>query len=454
MKQLNKILILFLILNLFLSPACLAFWGKPKKNPLDFKEKVEYLNINWWNNFSDDYLKCYILQAIKNNHDAKKASWKVEEYRQFVRYQLAQELPSFAVGGDYIGVHFPQSVRIGTGNNIFAVPFTTSYEADIFLKNRDKTRSKKKEYESEKFREKSIYISLASDVATAYINVIKLDKQICLQKKIVAIKKEALEREKARYERGVTSIPKFNDVKKEYKSTNNDLNDLIKSRDKTLTQLAVLIGESPQNITEFKRGSFDKFEYTSTIPQEISSDVVFSRPDIMAAEADLKKAKIDIRIARKEFLPKINIFGIYAFSNIGSSFFSWDDTFAAIVAGLTQDIFKGGMKIANLRISKSKYEQLFEAYKQADLNALKEVNDSMLMIKEDTKTDRNTNANLALQFDNYKRAVKSYDNGIVSYTELLAENETLLSMKQNRVNSKTSRLIDYITLYKAVGGKL
>lgn len=454
-RNIDRIIVIFSVLTLLIQSPCHALpWNNKRLPQINPQCKINYVNIGWWDNFSDPYLKNYIIQAIECNHDVRKASWQVEEYNHNIKLQFSRELPTLSVGTDYILNHL-QDVFRGTKSNVFAVPFFASYEADIFLKNRDKTLSSEKSYVSSQYQEMSIYISLASDVATTYINLIKFDKQIGLQKRYVETKAEELKRETASYKRGVVSVPELNKVKESYKSAQSDLAELIKSRDKALNQLAVLIGESPDNVSMLKRGSWDNFNYTAKIPDEISSDVVFSRPDVMAAETDLAKANIDVRVARKEFLPRINIFGIYSFTNLGSTGFgTWDSTLAALFVGASQDLFRGGYKVANLKIYKAKYEQMFEAYRQVDLKAIKEVNDSLLIIKQDTLIDNNTTNNLALEKDNYLRAKNSYRNGVISYPALLLEEETYLKMQQNQVNTKTNKLINYITLYKAVGGKL
>lgn len=453
-NYLSKTIITFLTLAFLGQCSFSVPWSNKPLPRVNTTSKIDYVNINWWDNFSDPCLKYYIIQGITNNHDAKEASWKVEQYKQSIKLQFAKELPSLSVGADYILNHLPDTL-IATKTNIFAVPFIANYEADIFLKNHDKTKSSKKAYESSKFQEQSIYISLASDIATTYINVIKFDKQIQLQQCLVCVKKEELRRETLRFNRGVSSIPKVNNFKQDYETAKSDLDELIKSRDKALNQLAVLTGDSPANIACIKRSSWDNLEYKTQIPAEICSDVVFSRPDILAAEANLEKSKIDVRVARKDFLPRFNIIGLYSFDNVGKDGFgTWGSTVAALVAGATLDLFKGGQKVANLKINKSVYEQMFEAYRQTDLNAIKEVNDSLLIIREDTKIDNNTCKNLLTQKDNYQRSKESYKKGVIPYTDLLSEQEKFLSMNQNQVNSKTTRLVDYITLYKAVGGKL
>lgn len=454
MSKVKALLVIFLILFLQLSCSAMMPWNNSRLTDIYPPDKVAYVNINWWDNFSDPMLKAYILQAIANNHDVRKASWQVEEYKHSVKLQFSQELPTLSVGSDYILNHL-QDIFRGTKSNIFAVPFIATYEADIFLKNHDKTKSSKKTYQASKFQEQSIYISLASDVATTYINIIKFDKQIQLQQQILDLKTEELKREEARYKRGVTSVPKLNEYKKAYESAKSSLDEFVKSRDKALNQLAVLLGECPEDTSTIVRAKWDEFYYKSQIPAEISSDVVFCRPDILAAEANLEKAKIDIRVARKEFLPKINIYGVYSFTNLGSTGFgTWDSTLAALFVGATQDLFKGGYKVANLKLKKAKYEQMFEAYRQADLVALKEVNDSLLIVREDSKIDENTITNLGTEIDNFQRAMESYKNGVISYPNLLSSQEQLINMQMNQVNTKTTVWIDYITLYKAVGGKL
>ena len=97
-------------------------------------------------------------------------------------------------------------------------------------------------------------------------------------------------------------------------------------------QLAVLTGTSSSEVQNLNRGDIDKFEYLKEIPQNIASDVIFARPDVMSAEANLEKAKIDIRVARKEFLPTFNITGLWIFNTIApGAFFSWKSSLAAIL---------------------------------------------------------------------------------------------------------------------------
>lgn len=427
-----------------------------KRNVYNLQEKYNYVNINWWDKFNDPCLKEYILKTLECNHDLKKASWQVEEFRQNARLSFNQELPTMSVSTVYTGINTPRFFGgRDIAKNVFAVPFILRYEPDLLLKNRDKTKSATKAYEASRFEEQATYISLVSDVTTTYLNIIKFDKMIDLQTQLVDLKSEVLKRETNKYNRGTITATELNDVKKDLESACNNLNDLIKMRQKALNQLAVFIGDPPEDSNCLKRKSFDKFEYCAEIPCSVPSDVIFGRPDVQAAQKKIEKAKIDVRISKKEFFPRFNIVGIYAFNNAGSdNFFSWKEAFALAFAGATQDIFKGGAKVTGLRISRARCEQLFENYQQTDLNALQEVQNSLSYIVQDTKIDNETKDKLQIQIDSYNRVINKYNRGVASCLDVLTAKQAVIAMDQSTVDSKTARIIDYITLYKAVGGQL
>lgn len=457
-KNIFVLFLIMLVLNFFNAPSCLAFWFENDKTaPKDFSYKFDYINIDWWENFNDPILKAYILMALENNHDLKVATLKTEEYRQFVKMAFGQEFPEISVGSNFTGFKIPFSKDrpLNISDTGYVLPFTVKYEADLLQKNLDKAKSAKKQHEASKFQEKATYIAICSYVATVYMNIVKNDRLIVLQSELAAIKKEQLRRMVFRHSQGLASAIQVNTYAKNYKSTKNDLDNLIKSRDVMLNELAVLIGESPDCSQNLRRTSLDEIQFLGGIPECVPSDVIFARPDILTAETQLQAAKIDVKVARKELLPTFNINGNLGFNTFTTDpFFSWSGTFALITAGLTQTLFAGGRKIANLRIKKNAYEQLFESYKQAALKAVQEVNDSLCEIKFDDDVDKRNIEKLKIEEDNFARSNKKYKNGVISCPDLLNEKEKLIYAQNQQAQSKTTLLVNYLGLYKAVGGQI
>lgn len=436
----KKLLLIFVLL--FTAQSCFA---------VDIQE----LNIDFFKRFNDENLNCYIQQALDSNHDLKKAGQVVEQYRQQTKYSLGKELPSLSVSANYLGIKVPQLDNFQLKDNAFILPFVASYEADFLLKNRDKTRAVKKSYEAAKFNEKTIYLALLIDVASVYTNILQYDDLIEKQKEILKNQEEILNRSNKKFGRGVISSTELNNIKKSVETNKSSLEKLQKERETAMMQLAVLTGNSASNTADMKVGDLDNFEYSGEIPDEISSDVIFARPDVKMAEANLEKAKIDVRVAKKEFFPIFNIVGVWAFNTIApGTFFSWESSLAAILAGATQDIFKGGMKVANLKIQKAKYEELFEDYNQTNLEAVKEVNTALCIIKHDKQIENNAKSEMNFETENFANAQKKLNRGVMSEPEYLAEENKLINTQTNYTQAKTQRIVNYFTLYKAVGGQL
>lgn len=423
---------------------------KSKKVSDDYK--YAYVNMDFWSQFNDDILNGYIDKAVKNNYDLKMASLNVKEYYENVKLQFSNELPKLTAGYSPNYVKMPGS---SDADWIFATPAIASYEADIFLKNRDKTKSVKKLYEASQFDERAAYISVASAVGTTYLNIVRLDKIVDLQQEIVELRKEIYDLMLKRNREGITSTADTIKANKALVAGETDLIEYQKQRDFLLHQLAVLIGESPANAEELTRTSYDKIAFSGNIPSEISSDVIVQRPDYLKAEKMVEKAGIDVRVAKKEFLPSFNIIGLALFNaaNIGSSW-TTKNMLASIGAAGMLPLFTGGSLTANLRLKKTEYERVLQNYYKTNLTAIQEVNDALVSVKKDTEKMERTRKQADLEKTDFMYNRDKFNQGVISKLDLIQFKENLLSIDKLVAQQNIECMVDYIGLYKAAGSKL
>ena len=413
--------------------------------------KFDYINTDWWKAFNDEYLNEYIVKAIENNHDLKIATLRVEQYHQMTKVQLANELPTLSAGFAPTGIKFPGQTNT---SGMWAFPVMASYEVDLFLKNRDKTRAAKKEWEKSKIDERAAYISIASAVGGTYFNIIRADKLIELQKEIINDRKQIYELMAERNKVGLTSTADMVAANKAYVAATADLTELEKSRTTLLNSLAVLIGESPANSAQLKRMPYDD-SYLVKIPESIPSEVIDQRPDYLAAEAMVEKAGIDVRVAKKEFLPKINLIGLVAFgSSAMNTAFNWSNILGLLGASAMLDLFAGGRKVANLKLKKNAYEQILHDYYNTNLKAIQEVNDTLVSLKQDDKRYKTNLKVYNMEQKDFGYTTAKYEEGLISYLDLLQKRENLLSLNKRVISDKIDCNVDYISLYKATGTKL
>ena len=425
--------------------------SKNKKTQQSDDYKFNYVNMNWWGNFNDDLLNGYIEKAVLNNYDLKMATINVEEYYQNVRLQFANELPS-AVGGFGPGVF--KAPGMTNTSSAFGLPIIVQYEADIFLKNHNKTKAVKKLYEGSKLDERAAYISVASAVGSTYFNIINLDKMISLQEQIVNIRQEIYNLMLIRNKEGLTSTADTVKANKALVAGQTDLIELKKNREKMLNQMCVLIGESPENANSIKRNSLDSINYQLAIPSEIPSEIITQRPDYMKAELMVEKAGIDVKVAKKEFLPSINILGgaLFNASDIGS-LFTTKNMLLGVGGGLMTPLFQGGSLIANLKLKKATYERILQDYYKTNLTAIQEVNDALVASRLDKDKMTQTTKQYNLEKSDYKYNEKKFNQGTISKLDLIQYQENLLTIEKLVAQQKVECMTDAISLYKATGSK-
>lgn len=169
--------------------------NKPQKNA---DNKIEYLNLNWWNKFEDPLLTEYLLIAYRHNHDLKIASLKVQQGQQIVKQSLSQELPSIQFSGNFArtfrssDTYFGDMVIPNYNQSNFLLPLTMNYELDLWGQNHLQTKSTKQRLEMLKQDERATYIGLTSALAANYYNLVKLNKLIEIQKELIDSQKTVL----------------------------------------------------------------------------------------------------------------------------------------------------------------------------------------------------------------------------------------------------------------------
>ncbi len=414
-------------------------------------------NLDFFKRFNDEYLENYIFEALNNNHELKEANYKLEQFQQQVKMQFANQLPQASIGANYLGAHFPfnDNNNFFIKQNSFIVPLQASYEPDFLLKNFDKTKSAQKLYKAQRANREGVYITLLSNVATTYMNIILTDYLIEKEKEIIENKTYNLKYNDRKYYYGIIDSIEFNNFQKDLFAEKLIYENLIKTQNSNLYKFSTLIGQSASCADEIQRGKLQDFEYQQTIPEIINSDLIYLRPDMVEIENKLKSAKIDITIAKKEFFPKFNLTGLLAFDTAGAgNFFAWGSSFALLVAGATLDLFKGGEKIANLKYKKARYSELLEQYFQKDLKAIEEINNALNQIKQDKKSENISKNQLNIETKNFNATRKKLKQGTASKIDYFDDKTRMNEKEQILAFAKISRLIDYLSLYKAVGGQL
>ena len=302
--------------------------------------------------------------------------------------------------------------------------------------------------------EKSAYISIASAVGSTYINIVKLDSMVALQEDIVKLRKEIFEIMSISNAEGIISTSDLVKANQSYIQAVTDLTDFKKERTKLLHALAVLTGDSPNNIEEYTRVDYKTLAFSGNIPEFVSSDVIMNRPDYQKAEKMLEKAGIDVKVARKECLPSLNLGGMYLFNagDIGS-LLTTSNALWSLGGSIMQPIFMGGKIKANLKSKKIAYEKSLKNYEKVNLTSMQEVNDSLVSINMDKEKLARQKKIQELEQKDFELSKLKFKEGVIAKLDLNQREENLLSVNKMVYASQFDCMVDYISYYKAVAAQ-
>ncbi len=447
-----KILKILITLSLIIAaPLCTVAKTTPVK-----ADKIEYMNLSWWEKFGDKNLDKNLEFAYENNKDLKIAAASTKQAQQVVKMAFADRLPQLSFDPSF-GREFTSSdVRFGDilipdyKQSRFLMPLTMTYEADIWGENYLKTKSVKQKLEMIKQDERASYIMITTALASNYFNLIKADKLIENQSALVSLQEEIVKLYAKKYDGGLCSI---NDVLAEKQLLtifNEDLNNLREKQDVLENQLKVILGD--RNVVNVERSSYNDIKMIE-FPLDIKSEAIQNRPDLIKSEYYIKKIGIDVKVARRNFLPKFILFGQVGFNSYQTSNMFGSHTFLSNIGVMPSlDLFTGGRKMAMLRFKKYEYEKSLQMYEKTILTSLQEVNDALVSAKTARANLMSSKERYELQKEQFRLADRKLQIGSASNLEILKAKEALLISEKSNISNTVDAVISAINIYKSVGG--
>lgn len=418
---------------------------------------LQYMNLTWWQKFNDQKLNDYLMTIYKNNPDLKIATIKNKQSQQVMKQAFANQLPQLYFNGtmqrEFTGStqRFGEVVIPDYNQAHYILPLTMSYEVDLWGENYLKTKSLKKQIEMTTQDERASYISISSNFASNYYTLVGIDKLIQNQKDLLEIEQNIVNLEEQKYNSGLCPIAEVLSEKQSLTQMQERLNSLEERQDIVVNQLITQLGD--RMLTKIDRSNYDSISAIPT-PNEISTEYIGNRPDVQKAELYIQKTGIDIKVARRDFLPKFRVYG-----QIGFNSYDWCRMFAPhtflSTAGVAPslDLFTGGYKKAVLKYNKLEYEKALQIYEKAILTSIQELNDAMMSIKTANSNYEKSKERFNLEKEKLDLSNNQYKIGGRAKLDNMKDQQNILIVEEDMVTNNINRIISTINLYKATGGK-
>jgi multidrug efflux system outer membrane protein len=297
---------------------------------------------------------------------------------------------------------------------------------------------------------RTVVLTLVSAVATAYVDIRALDKQLEITKNTARTRKETLDLFQLRFEKGIISEVDLSQAQSEYEDAMARIPAIERAIGQRENALSVLLGRNPGPIP---RGLTIDELLLPEVPAGVPSDLLEQRPDIRRAEQELIAANARIGVAKSLYFPTISLTGA-----LGTVSTSLSDLFTGPArtwnfgASANIPIFTAGRIGGEVRASEALKKQALYGYQQAIQNGFREVDDA-LIDRSKSKERLDALERQVKALENYARLARlRYDEGYTDYLEVLDAERSLFNVELTHTDSQNNLFRSLINIYKSMGG--
>ena len=412
-------------------------------------------DIAWQAYFADPRLQALIAQALASNRDIRIAALRVEEARAAYGIQRAEQFPTIALGASGSRARVPGDLSV-TGRPMTSAQYQTglnvsAWELDFWGRVRSLKDSALQTLLASDEARRAVGVALVAQVANGYLGLRELDERVELARATVDSRAESLRIFTRRFEVGSISKLDLTQVETLLSQALSLSAQLEQARAVQAHALAQLVG-GPVDLTPDTR-RFDDASVLQPLHAGLPSALLTQRPDLVAAEHQLRAAQANIGAARAAFFPTISLTAAYGTASAElSGLFDSGSGAWNFAPRLVLPIFDAGRIRANMDLAEVRRDVAVANYEKSVQGAFREVADALsnrrwLALQVDIgKTT------LAAQSERARLAKLRYDNGAAPYLEVLDAQRDLLTVEQQLVQTRRALLSSQVSLYAALGG--
>lgn len=470
----------------FICMACFLMLYSACKLPSDLSERKENKNApslynsnttdttntaakKWKDFFTDPYLRTLIDTALKNNQELNIVLREIQIAQTEVRARKGEYLPFLDIdagaGVEKVGrytrngaVEANESNEINPGKENpeplpdFLLSANVSWQVDIWKKLRNAKKSAMLRYLATTEGKNFMVTNLVAEIAHSYYELLAMDTQLDIVKQNITIQSNALEIVKLEKQSArVTelAVRKFEAEVFHTKSLQYDIQQNIIELE---NRINFLVGRFPQPVQRNSKA------FTELVPDTVQSGIpaqlLQNRPDIRQAELELEASKLDVKVAKANFYPSLDLSAGIGFNAFNPSFLirSPQSVLYSLAGDLVAPLINRNAIKAYYYSASAKQIQAAYNYERTILRAYIEVINQLSNID-----------NLAKSYDLKSKQVEALNQSInisiglfksarADYMEILLTQRDALDSKFELIDTKKQQMDAMVNIYQALGG--
>lgn len=411
--------------------------------------------LGWRSFFHDTELQSLIARALANNRDVRVASARVAEARATWRIEGATLYPQFDVVGTGTRgrsiINFPGAGTLRYDVKQVSAQLSASWEIDFWGRLRNLRDAARAQYLATEESRRAVATDLIAQVANGYLLERDYEERAELAERSLGTREDTLRIMRRRYEVGAGSKLDMIQAQTLLSQAQTTLQALEQDRAVNRNALTLLVGQpvtfSPDSLRLAAAAPI------VDLPAGLPSDLLINRPDIVAAEYQLRAANANIGAARAAFLPNISLTGAYGTaSDALDGLFSGNSEAWSFTPTITLPLFNAGRLKGNLNVAEARRDRAVAEYERTIQTAFRDVSDALVRRRQLDLQIASTRELMEAQRERARLAQLRFDNGRSTYLEVLDAQRDLFDAEQALVQLRRAELASVVALYSALGG--
>jgi multidrug efflux system outer membrane protein len=420
--------------------------------------------LAWWRGFRSSELTTLMESAQLYNLDIAAAIAQIVQADAQVGVSGAPLFPSITGTATAEREHFGAesaatglnggSSGTGGGSRTFSqynAGLTASYMLDFWGKNRAALAAAEESATVARYNREVVTLTTMVTVANTYFQVLAAQDQIRVTRRNLAAAERILSLIKDQFRGGTASQLDLSQQEALVATQRAAIPPLEVTVGQNTAALALLVARAPANF-RVRGGSTTQIIVPRVTPG-LPSELLYQRPDIRQAEAQLAASNFSVEAARAAFFPQIQLTGTTGFQSAAlASLFTPGAWYYTLAAGLTQPIFDGFLLESQLKLAKGLQLQYLQAYRKAVLSAFADVEKALIALQKYTLQERLQADVVASSRKAFEVAETQLRGGTVNLITVLQAQQTLFTAENTLVQVRLLKLQAASSLFQALGG--
>lgn len=411
---------------------------------------------DWWRAFGDARLDRLVDQALAGSPNLRLAQTRLARAQAVSEVADAALLPQLGLGADITRQRYTENGAVpaplaGSVRESGTLQLSSSWEIDFFGKNRaalDAALGSARAAEADVQAARTL---LASQVVRSWLQLSRLQDQLAVAERALAQRDEQLRLVRDRVNAGLDTRLELRQAEGGLPEARQQIEALREQRALTRNALAAMVARP---LSELDLGAPTLSALRAPpLPQVLPADLLGRRADVQAARWRVEASGQDVRSARAQFYPNINLNAFAGLSSIGlghllqAGSLQW-----GIGPALRLPIFDAGRLRANLQVKTADLDAAVESYNGAVVDAVREVADQLASAQSITVQQREQRAAQEAAEGAYDIAVQRYRAGLGNYLNVLSAESFVLTQRRQQVDLAARALDVQAQLARALGG--